>query len=175
MSKLEVREARPEDAQVIAQVHVDSWRSTYRGIVPDAHLAGLSYERRQQFWSVTLKTAEAKESVYVAEDAAGEVVGFASAGPERSGSPDYTGELYAIYLLQAFQRQGFGRRLTHAVSERLLRLGHTSMLLWVVAENPARHFYESIGGRPVQSQPIEIGGTKLEEIAYGWDDIKGLL
>lgn len=40
---LRTREARFEDARSIAAVHVDTWRTTYAGIVPDDALAALSY------------------------------------------------------------------------------------------------------------------------------------
>ena len=45
-----VREAMPCDAAAIARVHVDAWRTTYRGIVPDEYLSSLSYEKSQQRW-----------------------------------------------------------------------------------------------------------------------------
>ena len=48
--------------------------------------------------------------VYVAENDAGEIVGFACGGPERSGDPVYTGELYGIYVLPEYHRRGIGRR-----------------------------------------------------------------
>ena len=51
---VQVREARRDDAQGIAQVHVASWRSTYHGIMPAEFLAGLSVERRTQYWMETL-------------------------------------------------------------------------------------------------------------------------
>ena len=44
-----IREASPTDAAAIARVHVDSWRTTYAGIVPADYLANLSYTRREQF------------------------------------------------------------------------------------------------------------------------------
>lgn len=37
-----LREARLDDASAIARVHVDTWLSTYRGIVPEEYLSKLS-------------------------------------------------------------------------------------------------------------------------------------
>src|SRR5918998_4172552 len=54
-----VREARPADAAGIARVHVDTWRTTYRGIVPDDHLDALSYEARERFWAGALERTAA--------------------------------------------------------------------------------------------------------------------
>ena len=41
-----IRLARVEDAPGITRVHINSWRTTYKGIVPDKVLANLSFERR---------------------------------------------------------------------------------------------------------------------------------
>ena len=42
------------------------------------------------------------------------------------------------------------------------------MLVWVLADNPACRFYEMLGGQKVNKKEIEMKGTKLIEIAYGW-------
>src|SRR5215510_9715408 len=128
-----IREASLTDAAAIARVHVDSWRTTYAGIVPADYLATLSYTQREQFWRDTLSTPASSRCVYVAVHDTGQIVGFASGGPERSGDAVYRGELYAIYLLALYQRQGLGRHLTLAVVQRLLQCGLPSMLVWVLA------------------------------------------
>jgi L-amino acid N-acyltransferase YncA len=169
-----IRMAQLADAVAIATVHVDSWRTTYAGILPDDYLANLSYERRERLWRDTLSTPSGTEFVYVAEDAGRNVIGFAAGGAERSGDAIYTGELYAIYLLDRHQRQGIGRRLTVAVVNRLLHKGFSSMLVWVFAANPSRAFYEALGGQQVYEKSLTIGGVQLVEVAYGWRDIRGL-
>lgn len=171
-----VREARIEDAAAIARVHIDSWRTTYAGIVPDDYLAGMSYQSRTSFWDNVLRLAgERQQFIYVAETGEGEIVGFTSGGPDRESNPPFQAELYTIYLLEHYQGQGLGRRLFYALVERLARAGLTSMLLWVFAVNPARRFYEALGGKLVKSSPFEIGGVTIEEVAYGWEDIRVLL
>lgn len=44
------RTAVPEDALAIAEVHVSSWRTTYRGLLPDSVLAAQSVEHRELAW-----------------------------------------------------------------------------------------------------------------------------
>jgi GNAT superfamily N-acetyltransferase len=170
-----VREAELADALAIAHVHVDSWRTTYRGIVPDDYLAGLSYDRRAATWANILGDRAGVSFVYVAEDDGGAVVGFVSGGPIRDAIPDYDGELYAIYLLEPFHRRDIGRQLVAAAAGPLLREGVRSVAVWVLAENPSRAFYEALGGRAVAEKPVEIGGVPLREIAYGWADVNELL
>jgi GNAT superfamily N-acetyltransferase len=171
---MRIRLAQPTDAAALARIHVDTWRTTYTGIVPDAHLASLSYEARAKRWEETLGAKDSSVFVFVAEDDDGQVVGFAVGGPERSGDPIYTGELYGIYLLKDYQRKGMGRQLVAAVVHRLLQMGYPSMLIWVLAQNPSRKFYAALGGQPVREQKIVIGGATLLEVAYGWQDIRPL-
>jgi ribosomal protein S18 acetylase RimI-like enzyme len=113
--------------------------------------------------------------VFVAEDAS-EVVGFASGGRERAGETGYAGELYAIYLLEHAQRRGLGRELFRAVVEGLRGMELADLIVWVLRDNqPARRFYERLGGVYVRSQPITIGPGTLEEVSYGWrrlDDVR---
>lgn len=169
---MRIRTAHVSDAAAIAKVHVESWRTTYKGIVPDDFLARLSYEKRQLLWHQTLTEPERPSFVYVAEDDGGTVIGFVSGGPERSGHPVYTGELYAIYLLASHQRQGIGRQLLSTLVSRLLQDGMTALLLWVLADNPSRRFYERLGGLPVSDKVVTIGGVPLIEVAYGWRDAR---
>lgn len=163
-----VREASIGDVGAIARVHVNTWRTTYRGIIPEDYLANLSYEKREKGWVQILKNGDA--FVYVAIDESGEIIGFACGGKERTGDAIYLGELQAIYILEAYQGRGIGRRLTLAVVERLTMLEINSMLVWVLTENPACKFYQAIGGEKVYEKQIAIGGVQLDEVAYGWKD-----
>src|ERR1700736_5566945 len=168
-----VRTAILSDAHAIAHVHVASWRTTYRDVLPDEFLGSLSEANYEERWKRVI--ADGASKVYVAEDG-GDVVGFASGGRERAGEQGYEGELYAIYLLEAAQRRGFGRELVRAAVEGLRELGLSDMIIWVLRDNqPARAFYERLGGAYVCSQPITIGSTTTEEVSYGWrrlDDVR---
>ena len=90
-------------------------------------------------------------------------------------SKPYLGELYAIYIPKPYQRQGIGRSLTSTVVKRLAQENIFSMLVWVLSDNPACEFYETLGGQQIYSQQIERGGVKLNEVAYGWVDTNCLI
>jgi ribosomal protein S18 acetylase RimI-like enzyme len=170
-----IRQAKWEDAEAIGRVLVKSWRTTYRGIVPDDYLDRMTYAVHASRWYGRLSDPQNTLTTYLAEDSQGKVFGFAAGGAERTGELDYEGELYAIYLLQSYQRRGAGRLLVQAVAKELLECGFQSMLVWVLEENePARRFYERLGGVYAGTQPITIGSAELTEVAYGWKDIRGL-
>jgi GNAT superfamily N-acetyltransferase len=172
---MQIRQAAPEDAAGIARVHVNSWRTTYPGIVSEAVLGNLSAERSQDYWLKSISEPGDKCFALVAVDEQVGVIGFASAGPERSGNYPYQCELFAIYMLRAYQGRGVGRRLVSAVAQGLLDLGLSSMLVWVLKDNLFRAFYEALGGEQVGEQDITIGNQTLREVAYGWPDIHPLV
>jgi len=170
-----VRPATINDASSIARVHVDSWRTTYPGIVSQTFLDGLSYGKRQAVWEQALGGQLGKQFNLVAIDEAADVVGFIGGGPNRGNNPTFSGELWGIYLLHNFQGRGVGRRLVSALAECLTHDGMNSMIVWVLEANPARAFYERLGGQLVDRAEVKIGEDTLIEVAYGWDDIRPLI
>ena len=173
---IRIRHATPADAPGVARVQVDSWRTTYPGIVSEEFLSSLSYTESQSSWDDGIRLRRPGRSIRVAETDSKGVVGFCACGPESEGNSDYKGEIYAIYLLDDFQRLGIGRRLFLASCKSLLDSGIRSMLLWVFEDNQgARRFYESLGGEVIRRKEINIGGADLVEVAYGWKDITSLV
>ena len=165
-----IRTATVDDAPAVAHVHVQSWLTTYAGIVPDEYLATLNEADRALQWREWLtKDVE----VYLAE-LGGEVVGFISGGPIREPIQAYDAELYAIYLLQPAQGRGIGRSLLGELSGSLLRKGLAGMIVWVLEKNPSKHFYEKSNAQLVASKDIQIGGLTLSEVAYGWPSLAAI-
>ena len=165
-----IREATPQDAFGIARVHVESWRTTYPGIMPQEHLDALSVADRERTWAETLcADGPTRTLVYVAETDGGEIVGFVAGGRERAGDPEFHGEVSALYLLQSRQGQGLGRRLVQTFARRLSQEGHRTLLIWVNVHNPARRFYEALGGAHARTGSREIKGVTYDDAGYGWD------
>ncbi len=173
-----IREARLEDAGAIAKVHVDSWRTTYLGIIPESYIARISYKKRKERWRKMLGDAPEKDRqhfIYVVENNHKQIIAFADGGIERNGDSIYQGELYAIYIMEAYQGQGIGRKLVKTLAEKLSQSGLKSMLVWVLEDNPACQFYQALGGEQVKQKKVEFEGVKLNEISYGWIDTKVLI
>ena len=68
-----------------------------------------------------------------------------------------------------------GRHLTSTLVQRLVQAGMPSLLLWVLAANPCRGFYEALGGQRLYDKHVVIGGVSLVEVAYGWRDARALI
>ncbi|WP_053073741.1 GNAT family N-acetyltransferase [Bacillus sp. LL01] len=171
---MEIRLAAPGDESAIAHVHVESWRTTYRGIIEDSYLQDISKDRRQQMWKGAIEQGYEKSCLFVAVDE-GEIVGFANAGPERTNGYGIDTELFAIYLLKDYQKKGIGRKLVEQVARFLQEKNYQSMLVWVLTDNPGRQFYLSLLPEKVETKLIGIGGEHYEEIAFAWRDLKELL
>ena len=169
-----VRRATSSDSAAIAKVHVDTWRSTYHGIVSEEVLEDLSYDDRHRMWENTLTEHAADNHLYVVEDENGEVVGFVATGMAREAGTSTLGEIYAIYLLKEHQGKGMGKLLFLKAAERLSKEGYESMMLWVLADNPTRGFYEAMGGILGDAKDIDIGGDMLHEVAYRWEKLESL-
>jgi ribosomal protein S18 acetylase RimI-like enzyme len=173
---MRIRRATRDDIPAIARVHIDTWRTTYRGLVPDEYLAGLSYEKREEGWRWIFDYSDSTDGNFtlVDEDDTGNIVGFANGGPERTGDPEFKGELNAIYIRESAQGRGLGRALVQAVVDGLLALKLDSMILWVIDGNPACKFYEHLGGEYIREKEVGIGGRLVKELAYGWRNISSI-
>ncbi len=76
-----VRKAILSDAKGIARVHVDSWRSTYKNIIPNEFLDNLSYDQRTSLWERNISLSD--NYVFVAVTDNGEIVGFGDCGKKK--------------------------------------------------------------------------------------------
>jgi ribosomal protein S18 acetylase RimI-like enzyme len=161
-----VRTANAADAQMIAQIHVETWRAAYRGQISDAVLDAQSVERRAAFWRERL--TQARGSVFVAED--GSVIGFCDLFPSRDkDAGQAVGEIVAIYILCQHWRKGAGRALCdHALAEAQRR-GYKVVTLWSLASNSsARRFYEAMGFSldGVTKTEKASDGSELHEVRF---------
>jgi L-amino acid N-acyltransferase YncA len=168
---ISIRTATQEDAISIARVHVESWRTTYRGIVPDAYLDGLNAGERTVRWREILSPSE---RIFVAEED-GEVVGFIYGGPIREPVGDCDAELYAIYLLLQAQSKGIGTALLIELARRLDGDGFRSMAVWVIEANSAAGFYLGSGAARVTQKQMSVGGAMLDVAAYAWPSLKSMI
>jgi ribosomal protein S18 acetylase RimI-like enzyme len=176
-----LRDAVPADANALGALHVRTWRESYWGVLPDESVLRETPEGRARFWRthlnlLRLSPTHRDESVTVARDGRGGLLGFAWAGAARGGRGDWDGEIYMLYVLHAAQRQGVGRLLLEGAARRLVRRGFFRLGLWVLEDNgPARAFYEALGGRETGTRRQQ-GASGAEVVAgYVWEDVGALL
>ena len=179
---IRIRPARVDDAAAIGRIHVETWQATYAGVLPAEYLASLNEVRRAAWWSNEIRRPSEAGNILVAEDDEAGVVGFGSCGGARRVPPAWlaqstarVGEVYTLYVAPDFQNRGIGRALLAALFARLGATGAGRGMLWVLAANPSRFFYEAVGGRRIGALDERFAGRDVEELAYGWDDLAATL
>jgi ribosomal protein S18 acetylase RimI-like enzyme len=152
MGQWTIRRATISDADAIAATHVRTWQAGYAGIMPDDVLDRLdpvAWAQRRR-WAFT-DPVRRQSTLFVAVDAAGEVIGFIDVGRYRSQEDhndvdERVGEVYAIYVHPDHWRSGIGRALLDAGVAALVEAGRRPIRLWVLdANSRARRFYERYG------------------------------
>jgi L-amino acid N-acyltransferase YncA len=168
---VEIRPATPEDAAAIAEIHVASWRWSYRDILPGAFLTRLSVDSREAMWLAWFDSHEERATLLVAvED--GVVVGFAGAGPSRvDGSQHDTAQVRTIYLIESATGRGVGRALFASLMEALRAHRYSRATLWVFEANDrTRRFYEAAGWRFDGAHDVyDVGGKLYPVLRYASD------
>lgn len=172
---INLRQPTPDDADAIARVQALSWQSTYRGMVPDEYLDSIEVGAWAERHRSHMESDPEDFVSYVAE-VDGAIVGWALGGPNRNGESEFAGELFIIYLLPGYERQGIGRKLMSAVAKSLVGFGLESMIVWVLTENlAARRFYEALGGGYAGRGEMDLDGTPVPVVSYGWRDLNVLV
>ena len=165
MSARRVRSAHHGDAAAIAALYIDAWRTAYVGLLPDRVLVGMSQATQQHRWSQQIGGAN---TVLVAVNGRDVVVGVASGGDCRDRRFPDAGEVFTLYVSPEHQGYGHGRALLEGILSAHRNTAKSSALLWVLARNPSRFFYEAMGGIRAAERHESIWGIVLPEIAYQW-------
>lgn len=157
---MKVRRARKNDLRHIADIHVRSWQTAYRDILPDPVLDRLSVFERKQAWKRVLGDEGDHRLTLVTENSGGVLTGFCSAEIPSSDKDagETTPEIAVLYVDPDHWRRGAGSALLSAMLDELHEAGWRDVVLWVLPENrPALAFYEHFGFT------VENDVTKREE------------
>lgn len=163
---MEIRKAAINDVKDISRIHALSWKSAYKGIIPQTYLD----ELKEDFW-VPAFEAWINDNVITAQVilVSGSLVGCVAYGKARDKSLHNWGEVVSIYLLPEYFGRGYGSKLLESALSDLKHSGYQNIYLWVLKQNQrARHFYEKNKWRCNEDDECicEIAGKQLTEIRY---------
>jgi ribosomal protein S18 acetylase RimI-like enzyme len=162
---ISIRNARPADAEAIAEVHDAAWRDAYRGIIPGRELERMIARRGPRWWQAAIS----RGSRLVVLDFGGRIAGYASYGRNRVPAMPYSGEIFELYLAPEFQGLGMGRRLFEAARRDLNEHGYVSTLVWALADNErALDFYTRLGGKIIRRADERFGDETRGRVAFGF-------
>jgi GNAT superfamily N-acetyltransferase len=167
----------------MGRVMVRSWLTGHRGQIPTA-----AWEKRRDEWTPEVSAAawarnlrerdatRASREVYlIALDDDESLAGILFGLPADDGASRDVAEVAALYVLPERQGQGVGRQLLRAAADRFVRLGFSRLQIAVLTTNePARGFYEAMGGTYIGERTFDEEGHLLSERVYCWPDLRVL-
>jgi ribosomal protein S18 acetylase RimI-like enzyme len=164
-----VRPAVLDDAEGIAKVHVKGWQEAYVGQLPQHVLDRQSVPARMRMWSGLLQESIDSRWTFVAIDPAAGIVGFVEGVRAKPAMYGPVFKVPVLYILQSHSRRGLGRKLMHALGLAMAQRGAGHVALWSLASNqPARAFYEAIGGRLASALVERDRDGRLALSGYRW-------
>ena len=176
-TRTRVRRAMPDDAPAMAEVFVESWRSTYPGLLPEKALLRMTSERLTPRLVARLSSATRNDVQLVAERVGGGIIGLAQAGLVldkglQIDNDAVTSEIYTLYVAPEAQGEGAGALLLSGLLDRLRSRGHANCVAWMVERNVSRFFYEHMGARKIATRRAREWGKVVSLEAYAWPDIR---
>jgi hypothetical protein len=168
-NRLSIAPATTEDLLDVARVHVDSWRQTYAGLVPQSYLDSLDVAARQQKWQEIFEQDRKDDlfGLFVAR-IGGIAVGFISFGRGRDQDRGGLAEIFAIYVLKEYWGTGAGYGLYKTARAIFQDQGFPKAYLWVLDTNQrAIAAYQRWGGVLEQNRLKNhvIGGKPVREVS----------
>ena len=157
-ARIEIRPATPEDAEAIAEVHLQSHRETYPPLVGEQNYwRPPGKDQRLAHWRQSLAGQDAGQDIVFVALVGGRVVGFTHAVSEK---------ITTLYILAAWHRQGIGRALLRRICQALAARGIARARFAVLAVNEAAiRFYLALGAEPAGTIQVDEQGEE-QSIRY---------
>ena len=165
---MKIRKAKSSDSKEIIEVNVKTWLTTYSGIMPEQVLKN-KVDNMEESIKKCEKTVEDDDNVLVAiKDK--KIVGIVSFGKAKSiDNGKKTGQIYSLYVLKEYQRQGIGKKLFLEAKNALNKQGYKKIIVTCIVQNPANEFYKKIGGEKIDTIKSNIYGIQMYENLIKFD------
>lgn len=168
-----IRLATAKDSESIANLHANSWRMTYRGILSDEYLDNNLEAERLQYWKPKIDKLKSNEFVLLAESE-NKAVGFIAL----MDRPDAGCDAFIdnLHVRGDVKGRGIGGKLMKAAAERLKETNRYSFYLWVLNGNDAAAvFYKSKGAITEDTTSVVFGGKEILQTRFVWKTLSNLL
>lgn len=163
-----IRKRTKKDIKSIAHIVTVAWNETYKGIVPDWFLEELKKnesERAEKMY----KDFDPNNNNHFVLEVNNKVVGFVNFGASNDKDYQDCGEIIALYIIEKYKGNGFGRKLVDSAKKELKQQGYNKMIIACLKGNPSNEFYKHIGGVYVKDGLYER--LQLPENIYYYDNL----
>ena len=167
-----IRPIIASDAEAVALLHAESWRSTYAGILSETYLAGPIFEERLAIWRARYLDPNARQVgllAWLGDEPVGFVYAVGGAHAEHGTLLDN------LHVAPAGRGNGVGTRLlAHLAKELHVRGESDGVYLWAYEDNHrTRQYYLRLGAeereRALEDAP---DGGSVAEWLYTWPSLK---
>jgi GNAT superfamily N-acetyltransferase len=165
-----IEPAGVEDAADIAALHAESWRSAYRGLLPDAFLDGPVVVDRVQLWNARMAASDSHRRFVSKAVAGGDLVGFVCVLLD--AEPAWGALLDNLHVKPGRTGRGIGHRLFREAREwvTIAAPGQRMHLTVIEGNFKARRFYDRQLGTVVERKTVEtVKGVHVPILRYAWE------
>ncbi len=160
-----IRPAQPSDSEGLSQLANAVFRHTYGAVIPSAILTPY-LARVFSPTAIQLAIHEPATQLLVAAQG-NRLLGYSKCAPTvppASVRPGRVLELGNLYVDPAHQGRGLGKALLHQAMQHAAAQGFTTLWLCVwQANQPALHFYQSLGFTLVGETVIDVDGVRFDD------------
>ena len=152
--------AEEKDSKEIVRVHIETWKTTYRKFFEEEVFVKLENdkEKREKLIRESIRNGA---KFFVCRNSENKIVGFINYGKERNGNK---GEIYSIYILKDYQKQGIGTFLIKKAFEELK--GYKRIIIKCLKENSSKNFYKKLGGKVIGEEKSKVGDKEIIESIF---------
>ncbi len=162
---MDIKTASIQDVKDISRIHASSWKTAYKGIIPQEYLDNL----KDDFWVPAFEKwisdhTITSKLIYEGDKA----IGCIAYGKSRDSSlPDW-GEIVSIYVLPEYFGRGYGKQLLESAINDMHCQGFENIYLWVLEDNTRAHkFYKKHGFLESEDRiTCEISGKELIDFRF---------
>lgn len=163
-----VRKMEKKDCRDVSHVVTVAWNETYKNIVSDDFLQNL-YENEEERANYSFHKFDEEDNHQFVLEVDHKIVGFVKVGFTDDVEYKDCGELHAIYLLDEYKGNGYGKKLFETGVDELKKMGYNKMIIGCLTKNKSNEFYKHMGGLLVKTRVF----TKLNlpENVYLFENI----
>lgn len=171
---MEIRDAKIEDAEAIAEIHAQSWLQTYSRVLTKGYLEIDAPKERREIWKARLSSKDQNQKVIIAESQ-GNAIGFACGYyGERKIADAY---LDNLHVTRDFRSKGVGKSLLKIIANWIIAKDQNSGLCLLVNQDNenAQGFYRWHGAEnhseSVWNAP---DGSVVPTYWFVWNSVRDL-